>query len=299
MEFIAAPGRVGLLLPCQSGKYLYIKIFDNMHRNRIPRENRFVAWIGGIHGFGNEAVAHQCQTPCENPLKGSTATNRLLQSTRITRDQEEDSVDHDTDNGESNDTDHHSIMESYRPRRSIRDQSRIDYVSPDTTATPVKNRPTVKEGHSLTRNPNVALTSNKSTFRNIKSLDSPSSDAIPDPSSECMIVDSPDIVFNFIVSLPEVEELLPGSKPDSIPLGLSECKNSDCFFTYARMAWEMGSDSTGSLKGVRCGREGAQRKSIIPWGNGEIYKNVIKILRSAKTMEPGGKLNVDVYCIGS
>ena len=329
--------RVGWLLPCKNGKYLFVKPLAGLY-NR----GALVAWIGGTNGLGTEVIARLCHSPCTAPPrfpkriytaswqsdhtqrmnslipinKGlRSLSSRVVRSAREAEAQrsKEDSVDFSTAYEGSSDADHGSTTRTYTParndrrvsvmipaRRNVREDSASSFSDMASTA---ENYPNATDLRSYTRKPITALTTSADqspqhpTPVSIKRRSSQSFDATQNSSSKRIALDHTNVIFHFIVPLPEGEGPLPDSKPDSIPLDLSECDGSDRFFACAKMAWEMGTSSTGALRGVRCGWDGAKRKSIIPWGNSEIYKSFVGVIRSAKVPEVGERLDVDVDCM--
>ena len=116
-------------------------------------------------------------------------------------------------------------------------------------------------------------------------------------SVERIALDSTNIKLKFIVASRGQGILHSDFKHYSLPrIDLRECDNSDKFFSYAKMAWDMHSKGKEPT-GVNCIWPGGKDKSLIPWNNVEMYERIMEDIRNAKLEETGKELVVDVYCV--
>ena len=151
--------------------------------------------------------------------------------------------------------------------------------NPTVTREPLQRSPSIKIKHS--RSPSLGIISSSSS------------------SSKRHARGHLNIVFNFIVPLPEGEVLVEGSKPDSMRLDLNKCTSSDEFFTQAKIAWEIGSKSAegSTFKAVRCTWNGSKTNHVVPWGDGVTYQRVLGYVRNTLNGEMIGEMDVNVSCI--
>ena len=288
VPFPVARNRVGWLLPCKNGKFLFVKPFPG-------KKMGLAAWVGGDHGFGPEVIAkpyHQAidalPASCHSPLQLQSSSGRRITRPRGWADshpQEGEEYEED----EELDTDLDATG-PHRLRRLTGNNYREQECSPSIT---VGEDLTVTPSHNLAASPDQQ----NRIPTNIKRSRSPSLEIISAPPPKRIALDCKNMEFHFVPDHPK-RDLPSDSKPDSLVLLLSNCSTSEQFFVSVREAWEqLCSKPTErpEFSGVRCTWDGRKRAIMVPWGNAAHLHNVFGMIRD--TEKTGESWEVDISCM--